>query len=300
MKISSIICTRNRARYLGQAIDSLAEQDLAGGDYEIIVVDNDSSDPTKHVVTERSRKIPNIRYVLEKRPGLSNARNRGINEAVAPIVAFLDDDALADRGWLTAILRAFDTEPQAVSVGGPVEPWWEMPPPRWFPESFIGCHYRNYGPTGRWYNHPTEHPIGCNMAFLKQRVLEVGGFNASLQNYNDETELISRLVNAGGRLYYEPRAAVRHLVGKERLALGWQIRRHYQEGKSLALTAALNHRLPRIRRIPELGSNLFSITKRTARLFVSLGPIRDRVQRLAHLTTLVGETVYLTKSLREK
>jgi glycosyltransferase involved in cell wall biosynthesis len=300
VKISAIICTRNRAKYLGQAIQSLTEQDLPIADYEIVVVDNDSTDSTKQVVQDLAVGISNLRYVFENNPGLSNARNRGIKEAVAPVVAFLDDDALADRGWLTGILDAFDMLPQPASVGGPVQPWWEVPPPRWFPESFIGCHFRYYGAAARWYNHPVEHPIGCNMAFLKQRVLDVGGFNAALQNYNDETELISRLVEAGGKLYYQPLATVRHLVGKERLALGWQIRRHYQEGKSLAVAATLKHRVPPLRRIPELGTNLFSITKRTARLFVSWAPIRDRVQRLAHLSTLVGETVYLTKSLREK
>jgi len=300
LKISSIICTRNRAQCLGKAIESLANQDLAVTDYEIVVVDNGSTDATNQVVNERIGQIPNLRYVREEIPGLSNTRNRGISEAVAPIVAFLDDDAIADRCWLTAILHAFDANPQTVGVGGTVEPWWEIPRPRWFPESFIGCHYRNYGPTGRWYSYPAEQPIGCNMAFLKQAVVDAGGFNPVLQNYNDETELISRLVEAGGKLYYEPRAAVRHLVSKERLALGWQIRRHYQEGKSLAVAAALKNRVPRAQRLPELGTNLFSITKRTARLFVSLEPVRDRVQRLAHLSTLVGKTVHLTKCLGEK
>ncbi|MFL6514012.1 MAG: glycosyltransferase family 2 protein [Chthoniobacterales bacterium] len=300
MKISSIICTRNRAKYLRQAIHSLTAQDLPVADYEIIVVDNDSTDSTRQIVNELAGTTPNLRYVYEKNPGLSNARNRGIQEAIAPVVTFLDDDALAAPSWLTAILNTFDTHPQPACVGGPVEPWWEIPRPQWFPESFIGCHSRYYGARARWYDYPAEHPIGCNMAFLKERVLEVGGFNAALENYNDETELISRLVAIGGKLKYEPLATVRHLLGKERLGLRWQMRRHYQEGKSLALAATLKHPLPVARRIPELGTNLFSITKRTARLFVSWTPMRERVQKLAHLSTLIGKTVYLTKSLRER
>jgi glycosyltransferase involved in cell wall biosynthesis len=300
VRISAIICTRNRGKYLSHAIRSLAEQDLPVADYEIIVVDNASTDATARVVSQLAGQISNLRYLLENNPGLSNARNRGITEASAPIVAFLDDDALAAECWLTAILHAFDSQPQPVGVGGPVEPWWETPRPHWFPESFIGCHYRNYGSTARWYDYPSEQPIGCNMAFLKQRVLDVGGFNAALTNYNDETELISRLHEAGGKLYYHPLATVRHLVSSERLALVWQIRRHYQEGKSLALAATLAHPLPSNRRIPELGTNLFAITKRAARLVVSRASIRDRVERLANLSTLVGKTVYLTKSVRER
>ena len=300
MKISAIICTRNRVQYLGEAIRSLAQQDLPSADYEIIVVDNASTDSTPQLVNNLTAEIPNLRYVCETNPGLSNARNRGIREAAAPIVAFLDDDAIAERHWLTAMVEAFDTQPQPVCVGGPVQPWWEIPRPDWFPESFIGCHYRDYGANARSYDYPAEHPIGCNMAFLKRCVQDVGGFNAALENYNDETELISRLVEMGGGIYYEPRAVVQHLVSKERVALGWQIRRHYEEGKSLAAAAALKHRLPRTERIPELGTNLLSITKRTARLFVSWGPLRDRVQRLAQLSTLVGKTVYITRSLREE
>lgn len=300
MKISSIICTRNRARYLPQAIHSLAEQNIAREDYEIIVVDNASTDATKETVARLSHEVSNLRYVLEENPGLSAARNRGLKEAAGPIVAFLDDDALATPGWLSAILDAFETEPRPACVGGPVEPWWENQKPNWFPASLLGCHYRNYGEDARWCNYPSEHPVGCNMAFVKQRIEELGGFNVRLEKYNDETELMERLVNSGGALFYEPRASVRHLIAKERLNIGWQIRRHFHEGVSLAIATDSKIHVRRARRIGELGQNLLSIAKRCARLFISRAPIRDRVQRLADLSTLVGQTVYLTKSLGEE
>ena len=242
-------------------------------------------------------EIPNLRYAFSENPGLSNARNRGLAEAAAPVVAFLDDDAIADQGWLSAILDGFNAQPQPACVGGPVEPWWETAQPTWFPVSLVGCHNRFYGATPHPYQYPAEQPIGCNMAFLKERVTAIGGFSAELQKYNDETELISRLVQAGGGIFYEPRARVRHLVAKERLALGWQIKRHYEEGKSLAGIAGLNGPVSRSQRINEVGQNLLTISKRFARLFVSLAPIRDRVQRLAELSILIGKTVYLTKSL---
>jgi glycosyltransferase involved in cell wall biosynthesis len=300
MKISSIICTRNRARYLSHAIRSLAQQDLASDDYEILVIDNGSTDATKQIVSELMTEVSNLRYVHEEKPGLSNARNRGLEEAVGPVVAFLDDDAIAAQGWLAAILAAFNAEPQPACVGGPVEPWWEIPQPAWFPDSLVGCHSRYYGATARGYNYPVEHPIGCNVAFLKERVVQIGRFNAQLQKYNDETELISRLVAAGGRIFYEPRARVQHLVAKERLSLTWQLKRHYQEGKSRTDAAILNGRLSLARSLTEIGRNSLSITKRGARLFVSRGPICERIQRLADLSILMGQTVQLTKSLRQE
>jgi glucosyl-dolichyl phosphate glucuronosyltransferase len=299
VRISSIICTRNRAEYLSHAIRSLAEQDMPNDDYEIIVVDNGSTDATKQIAGRFMAEISNLRYVYEEKPGLSNARNRGVEEAAASVVAFLDDDAIADRGWLTAILDAFNHEPQPVCVGGPVEPWWEIPRPGWFPESLVGCHNRYYGAEARWCSYPAEQPIGCNMAFSKERLEQIGGFNARLEKYNDETELISRLVKMGGGIFYQPRARVRHLVAKERLSLSWQIKRHYEEGKSLAEVAGSKGRVPRSRRITELGRNALSISKRCARLLISRGPMRDRVQRLTDLSILVGQTVCLTKSLKE-
>jgi glucosyl-dolichyl phosphate glucuronosyltransferase len=300
MKISSVICTHNRAAYLAQSIRSLAEQDIAGADYEIIVVDNASTDATREVVSRLVGETPNLRYVYESVPGLSAARNRGLKEAAAPIVAFLDDDALATNGWLTSILEGFKTEPRPACVGGPVEPWWEIPEPSWFPPSLLGCHNRHYGDRPRWYNYPVEHPIGCNMAFVKQWVADVGGFNVLLDRYNDETELMQRIVQAGGRIFYEPKARVRHLVAKERISFAWQMRRHYREGVSLGIAANSEKHRARIRRIGELGHNLLSIGKRSVRLIVSRDPVRDRIQRMAQLSTLLGKIVYLTKSLPQR
>jgi glycosyltransferase involved in cell wall biosynthesis len=299
MKISPIICTRNRSAYLPEAIRSLAGQDIAPTDYEIIVVDNASTDATGTIVKALTAEIRNLRYVYEETPGLSIARNRGLKEAFAPIVAFLDDDALAVKGWLSAILEAFRTEPRPACVGGPVAPWWEISKPGWFPASLLGCHNRNYGEQSRWYNYPAEQPIGCNMAFVKQRVEDVGGFNVLLDKYNDETELIERVVRAGGRIFYEPKAEVQHLVAKERLSVGWQMKRHYREGVSLAIAATSKKPMARTRRVRQLAENLLSIAKRTTRLVVSRASLGDRIERLTDVSTLIGKAVHLTKSLRD-
>ena len=300
MKISAIICTRNRAAYLPHAIQSLARQSLPRANYEIIVVDNDSTDDTADVVTGLMSEVPNLRYVHESNPGLSWARNRGLKEAYSPIVAFLDDDATATDEWLAVILEAFSIEPCPACVGGPVEPWWEIPKPNWFPESLVGCHYLNFGQQPRWCRYPTEHPVGCNMAFLKERVDQLGGFNVLLNKYNDETELMGRIAEAGGGIFYEPRAGVRHLIAKERLSLRWQMRRYYEEGVSRAVAASCQTRSARSGRIRQLGQNLVLTAVRGVRVILSLGSISHRVKRLAQLSTSIGTIAYLTKSLREK
>ena len=300
MKISAIICTHNRAAYLPQAIRSLLEQRLPPEDYEILVVDNNSTDNTREIVTGLMREAPNLRYFYETNAGLSCARNRGIREAGAPIVAFLDDDALAEDGWLVAILDAFAIEPRPACVGGPVRPWWEMPKPNWFPASLLGCHDRDYGPHAHWCNYPVEQPIGCNMAFWKQAVVEVGGFDVRLNKYNDETELIRRIVLAGGGIFYQPDAGVRHLVAKERLRLGWQLKRHYYEGISQAVAAQCEASPRRLTRARQLAGNLFWLTRQSARLVLSRVAMTHRIQRATDLSRSLGTAVYLAKSLCHK
>src|SRR5205807_22865 len=116
----------------------------------------------------------------------------------------------------------------------------------------------------------------------KAWVEKVGGFNLLLEKYNDDTELIERIFKAGGTILYAPRACVRHLVAKERLSVRWQIRRHYQEGVSTAI-ASNSKAAARVSRVSEIAGNLFTISKRGARLFISRASICDRIQRLAHL-----------------
>src|SRR5258706_654344 len=120
IKISAVICTYNRAEYLGRAIESLAHQDLDSAGYEIIVVDNNSTDTTAQLVKNSIEAYPSIqiRYVLETEQGLSAARNRGAHEAAGNYIAYVDDDARAVQGWLSSLLASF-LKLQAACIGGP-------------------------------------------------------------------------------------------------------------------------------------------------------------------------------------
>ncbi|MBV5279757.1 MAG: glycosyltransferase family 2 protein, partial [Actinobacteria bacterium] len=110
--ISAIICTHNGARHLAKAIESLIKQSMLEERYEIIIVDNCSSDSTKEVI-DNFTTVKNIRYVLESTLGLSFARNAGWHTARGKYVAYLDDDAVASSVWLENILGAFEnTKPR--------------------------------------------------------------------------------------------------------------------------------------------------------------------------------------------
>src|SRR5690349_1483083 len=117
--ITVAICTYNRARYLPHAIESLVGQSLAASQFEILIVDNASTDPTHEVVKRYLPKLSNLRYLYEPRQGLSHARNTAWQSAEGKYVAYLDDDAQANPHWLIGILRHFEqSTPTPWSVGG--------------------------------------------------------------------------------------------------------------------------------------------------------------------------------------
>ena len=129
--VSVVLCTYNRADCVGSALAALLAQ-TGSIDYEVIVVDNNSSDGTAAVVRNAAdRAGGHIRYVFERQQGLSHARNRGIREARAPIIAFTDDDVCVSHDWIRQIVRTFDAYPDIDYAGGRVLPRWLRPPPQW-------------------------------------------------------------------------------------------------------------------------------------------------------------------------
>lgn len=241
MKISAIVCTYNGEKFLYKAIQSLVNQTLDKGDYEILVVDNASTDGTGEVV-KKFETEKNLRYILESKQGLSYARNTGLKMAEGEYVAYLDDDAIACPDWLERILEAFTTIlPQPGSVGGKVEPIWEAPRPDWLPDSMLGVlTVVDWSDTplflgqGQWL-------VGTNIAFPKRLLEEVGGFSVKLGRIgnsllsNEEYSLCKLLERKGHKTFYCPKASVRHLVKKSRLDQKWFIRRYYWQGISNAL-----------------------------------------------------------------
>jgi glycosyltransferase involved in cell wall biosynthesis len=220
-----VVCTRNRAHLLPRLLDRLAEQ-AGSTSTEILVVDNGSTDDTAEVV---ARADLGVSYVFEAEPGLSRARNRGIRESHGEVVLFIDDDALPLPGWLDAHRRAFE-DATVGAVGGPIALSFEgQNRPRWLTEAFeqlLGAY--DLGPDAIIYGeHGYDTLSGGNMSFRRRMLDEVGLFDVALGRRDEallageEYELTYRLLRAGWKAVYEPRAAVVHLVVADRLRVAY-------------------------------------------------------------------------------
>ena len=238
MRVSVVVCTLNRSTLLGRALESLSRQTLGQEQYEVLVVDNGSRDRTREVVRHWTEGFRSLRYVHEPRLGLSRARNRGLHEAAGEVVAFLDDDAEADAGWLAAIEAAWDVPGGIGGVGGKVELRWASARPTWVPRSLEG-YFSGFdlGAEARFVT-SRPYPFGTNMAVRRDLALAIGGFSPwfgrkgpSLGSH-EETELFHRLRRLDVQIYYEPRAIVYHWVLPERASRLWLLRRVFAEGRS--------------------------------------------------------------------
>jgi glycosyltransferase involved in cell wall biosynthesis len=221
--LTILICTHNRADLLAGALESLEGQSLERGRFEVIVVDNASTDDTPRVaIACAERKKVHLRYVREAELGLDAARNRGIREARGEIIAFLDDDARARYDWAEAILEGFRLH-DAPILGGRVDLVWEVPRPSWFSDVLlrylIHC---DYGPKVVEVTSPPW-LYGTNVAFRKSLFQEIGLFRLDLDRKGEslmgggDTEFFVRARAQGRSLLYLPTLVVRHLVPASRL-----------------------------------------------------------------------------------
>ena len=129
-----IVCTYNRAKYIGNLLESIAANDLPRNEYEIVLVDNNCTDNTREIceVFATKHKDVNFRYVVESEQGLSAARNKGIKEAKGDVLVYVDDDALVDTWYLRTIVEYMDAHPEISAVGGPIIPLYEdTEEPKW-------------------------------------------------------------------------------------------------------------------------------------------------------------------------
>ena len=252
---SVVICTHNRAGLLPDAIASTLDQVYPSDRFELIVVDNASSDDTQHVIEGlRSASPVDYRSVVEDSLGLSYARNRGIAEATHEYVAFLDDDAVAAPRWLRAFNRVIN-EHRALVVGGRVDKsfpaGFELP--EWFNTQYLTHHFGvNYRERGR--NETViriRQPLylsGGNTAYAKRLFDHFGGFNCEFGRKgaggllaSEETILNMQLERAGIPLYYTDEAYIRHFVDAWRVEKGHLRKKSYWSGATRALVDVTFH-----------------------------------------------------------
>jgi len=224
--ISVIICSYNRADYIIGAVDSLYHQTLDRNRFEVMVVDNNSIDNTGELVQEYIRTHPgfHLKYLTESRQGASFARNTGAAFAKAPLLCFMDDDAVAEKEYLQRILDLFARHPEASGMGGRIIPRYIPSEPKWmshFVASLVGNF--DYSPELTVFREG-KYPLESNMVVRKEDFIAVGGFNTSLPGVKgtlriggEGKDFFLRLQALGGKIWYDPGAIVHHVVEVKKL-----------------------------------------------------------------------------------
>ena len=261
---SVLIATYNRATLLDRTLGSLRGLRMAPQrPWEVIVVDNNSSDATRDVVERHARDFPvPLHYLLESRQGRSSALNAGIAAARGAVIAMTDDDVIVDEGWLEAACDALlePTDPEVAYAGGPVRPLWEAAPPSWLDlrrgDLWGTIAIQDHGGERFVYEEKKKVPLGANMAATRELFMRVGSFRADLGRTSgarvlgqEVPELLFRARAAGCRGAYLPSMRVGHHVPAARLTRRYFRRWWFGKGVSRA-------RLEESRPVTELGVDL--------------------------------------------
>lgn len=246
--VSVVICTYNRAQSLHRTLESLAAMSLPPDfSWELVVVDNNSTDQTPKVVADfAAAHAFDVRYVFEKNQGLSHARNRGIVEATGDILAFVDDDIVVTSNWLASIARGF-SDLNADCIGGKILPLWEGPVPTWLTQDLYG--YLGLLDHGDAPIRMTTPDLwGANYAVRRSLFSKYGQFNVTLGRTPDklyageETDFSRRLLQGGAHLWYCAQAVVYHRVPAARMTKSYLRKWTYDQGELRGSLARDTHR----------------------------------------------------------
>lgn len=241
MKISLIIATYNRGEQLGVTLDSLTTQTLPRSEWEVVVVNNNSTDLTDEVCARFAADNPSINFkvVHEPKQGLSYARNCGIENSTGAIVAIIDDDETIVPRFLELYVDFFDRHAEAAGAGGRIVPLYTTTPPRWLSHYTsrpiagtldLGGRERPF-PEGRYFG-------GGNLAVRRSALERYGAFDPRLGRKGavltggEEKDLYYRLKSGGEQIWYLPEATINHIIPPERLTRGYIERVSYRTGCS--------------------------------------------------------------------
>ncbi len=239
--ITVVLPTFNRGESLKTTLDSISRLTLPPDlNWELIVVDNNSTDKTPQVVRDFAGAAPfRVRYIFERRQGRSPALNAGIAAASGKIIAFTDDDVILHSEWLITLKRTFDAF-QCAGVGGRIIPVWQQPKPDWLEmeEQQAIVHYEHGDQPVVLKDHP---PLGANCAYRKEEFVKYGTFRLDLgvsgENRGitcEDTEFATRLLRAGEKIVYAPGAIIYHPVDPRRATKAYFRKWYYNDGRSVA------------------------------------------------------------------
>lgn len=231
IKVSILICTRNRFVILKECLRSILPQIENRSDCELLVIDNASSDNTSEEVTKWFKGKKKLRYFFEPMPGLSFARNTGAIKAKGDWLLYLDDDAKASENLVSRMFFGIENF-QFDAYGGAAFPWYKYGCPRWMPTDFaIVKQSENTSKldSGTYFS-------GMIMILKKRIVIELGGFatNLGMSNsigYGEETQLQIRMRERGFIIGFDPHLVVYHCVLPHKLELMWHLKNFFAKGR---------------------------------------------------------------------
>lgn len=233
MLVSVVICSYNRAAYIGGALDSLYQQTAKLADFEVIVVDNNSTDGTDQVFEKWRAAHPDgsFYYTTETQQGASFARNKGAQLAKGAWLCFMDDDAIATPEYIQNILRHTQEHPDVLGFGGKIIPKYIPAEPKWmsyYVSSLVGNF--DYAPIACAFENG-KYPLESNMIMKKSAFDLVGGFNTAIPGVvgtlrigGEGKELFYKIIALGEKIYYDPSLLVYHVVEVEKLTPAYMYR----------------------------------------------------------------------------
>jgi glucosyl-dolichyl phosphate glucuronosyltransferase len=235
-KVTVAILTYNRAEFLRQTLAGIAQQQFPHDHFEVLVVDNNSTDHTREVVESFARERPVPRHIFEKTQGLDHARNRAIKEARGEIVVFADDDILVKPDWLTQLVVPLlaDHQRKIGAIGGEVIPVFPDGLPPWVAEWHAPLAFRpDTGPLEAKHS-----PMGANLAVPRWVFEKLGPFSTALDRSGKnlfgggDAELIRRVRAAGMEVWFSPGAAVKHQMPASRTTFRYAARHAFDSARS--------------------------------------------------------------------
>ena len=240
-----LIATYNRAPFLRGTLESVAALHTPPDvTWDVLVVDNNSSDDTRAVVEAAARWYPvPLTYLFEPRQGKSIALNTALAAIPSSLVLFSDDDVRMPADWLKRAVRPLIEDPSIAYVGGPVRPLWQDTPPAWLRSSSRSAGVLallDYGPDPFVFEERRLIPLGVNMAVRRSLIERVGGFNAALGRRGasllgqEQAEFFLRCRRIGARGSYIPGLQLEHVVAANRLSLRYFCRWWFWKGISQA------------------------------------------------------------------
>jgi len=263
---SIVVPTRNRPQLLHNCLQGIADQKFCEQLEQVIVVDNgDLMNGTETVVERFSAHLP-VSYLYASPPGVSRARNLGLQHSQSDITVFIDDDEIPGANWFSEMSAPFNSDKiRPDIVAGNYSPQWEAQRPKWLTDEYLGVYSVSlpYGDEPRFLS-AKDWVLEGNIGVKTDLIKSAGGFDENLGRHRDslvsgEGIIYQRLVEAGAKIFYNPKCLVKHLIHANRLDRKWLQKRMFASGITHA--AHEKNRHLRDKQIPSVRVNLGALAR---------------------------------------